>query len=283
MDGSRVGDLLGEYTGAVRHLLLVGEALGCDPAGWPDYAAAFGIGHEHVAELLRMAGDLALHHGDPDASAVWAPVHAWRALGQLRAEAAAEPLLALLTTLADDVSAHEDIPIVLGLIGPAAIPHIAGFVADRSNPTEPVWAALTALGEVGKRHPECRDACVGLLARTLEPHPDEDPTVNGFAVWALLDLRAVEAIDAIRDAFRRNSVDLSIVGDLEDVEIELGLRSQRATPPRRTLTLPTDWVPRPAAERLEPVVEAPARREKVGRNAPCPCGSGKKYKKCCLP
>ena len=22
---------------------------------------------------------------------------------------------------------------------------------------------------------------------------------------------------------------------------------------------------------------------KVGRNAPCPCGSGKKYKKCCLP
>ena len=22
--------------------------------------------------------------------------------------------------------------------------------------------------------------------------------------------------------------------------------------------------------------------EKVGRNDPCPCGSGKKYKKCCL-
>lgn len=25
----------------------------------------------------------------------------------------------------------------------------------------------------------------------------------------------------------------------------------------------------------------PRRSEKVGRNAPCPCGSGKKYKKCC--
>ena len=25
----------------------------------------------------------------------------------------------------------------------------------------------------------------------------------------------------------------------------------------------------------------PARRSKVGRNEPCPCGSGKKYKKCC--
>jgi hypothetical protein len=28
--------------------------------------------------------------------------------------------------------------------------------------------------------------------------------------------------------------------------------------------------------------EQPVRGKKVGRNAPCPCGSGKKYKKCCL-
>jgi uncharacterized protein YecA (UPF0149 family) len=27
----------------------------------------------------------------------------------------------------------------------------------------------------------------------------------------------------------------------------------------------------------------PVRVTKVGRNEPCPCGSGKKYKKCCLP
>jgi hypothetical protein len=32
-----------------------------------------------------------------------------------------------------------------------------------------------------------------------------------------------------------------------------------------------------------PYAQAPARRTeaKVGRNDPCPCGSGKKYKKCC--
>ena len=28
--------------------------------------------------------------------------------------------------------------------------------------------------------------------------------------------------------------------------------------------------------------EAAKARTKVGRNDPCPCGSGKKYKKCCL-
>ncbi len=30
----------------------------------------------------------------------------------------------------------------------------------------------------------------------------------------------------------------------------------------------------------EVTVQKPARSEKVGRNEPCPCGSGKKYKKC---
>jgi preprotein translocase subunit SecA len=38
-----------------------------------------------------------------------------------------------------------------------------------------------------------------------------------------------------------------------------------------------------AAEALERAVLTPVTREepKVGRNDPCPCGSGKKYKKCC--
>ena len=27
--------------------------------------------------------------------------------------------------------------------------------------------------------------------------------------------------------------------------------------------------------------EGPVKRKKIGRNDPCPCGSGKKYKKCC--
>ncbi|MCU0591500.1 MAG: SEC-C domain-containing protein [Desulfobacterales bacterium] len=35
---------------------------------------------------------------------------------------------------------------------------------------------------------------------------------------------------------------------------------------------------------LEPIARptAPAKKLKIGRNDPCPCGSGKKYKKCCL-
>jgi hypothetical protein len=39
--------------------------------------------------------------------------------------------------------------------------------------------------------------------------------------------------------------------------------------------------PRPPAPRLAPP-RKPEVREKVGRNDPCPCGSGRKFKNCCL-
>ena len=41
--------------------------------------------------------------------------------------------------------------------------------------------------------------------------------------------------------------------------------------------LPTEEEP----ELPPPVEPISADEEKVGRNDPCPCGSGKKYKKCC--
>jgi len=42
--------------------------------------------------------------------------------------------------------------------------------------------------------------------------------------------------------------------------------------------LPEDAAAKPQ-ETPRPIVRAD--HEKVGRNDPCPCGSGKKYKKCC--
>lgn len=36
------------------------------------------------------------------------------------------------------------------------------------------------------------------------------------------------------------------------------------------------------AEKRNPVPQPAAGSKKIGRNDPCPCGSGKKYKKCCL-
>ena len=58
---------------------------------WPDYMK-LGLTKEHIPDLIRMAIDNDLHHAEEESAEVWAPVHAWRTLGQLGAKEAAQPL-----------------------------------------------------------------------------------------------------------------------------------------------------------------------------------------------
>ena len=155
-------------------------------------------------------------------------MHAWRALGQLRAEASVLPLLDVLRMLADDEAALEEPPVVFGMIGPAAIPPIVAFLTDRSKPVVAHSAAISAIREIAERHPERRAECIAILTRILGL--TTHPRLVGFAICALLDLPAAETIDPIRMAFRQGLVDISIPGDLEDVEIASGLRAHRVTP-----------------------------------------------------
>jgi hypothetical protein len=105
-------DVRTDYAVPVRRLLSIGETRNYDPAEWPDYAAKFGLRREHIDELIRLACDAALNWGDPDSPEVWAPLHAWRALGQLRAEVSVAPLLAFLKTAEDDEAVGQEFPIV---------------------------------------------------------------------------------------------------------------------------------------------------------------------------
>lgn len=142
------------------------------------------------------------------------------------------------------------------------------------------------LGIHRKEYPGERDACVGIPVRQLEKFETDGPLLNAFLISGLIDIDATEAIGLIRHAFSRDRVDLSIVGDIEEVEIEMGLRTYRSTPRPRFNPFGRYIESRGLADHDiddPPFGYPPPRRvAKVGRNDPCPCGSGKKYKKCCL-
>ncbi|HTZ71537.1 MAG TPA: SEC-C metal-binding domain-containing protein [Acetobacteraceae bacterium] len=249
---------------------------------WPDYPAEFGLGPEHIDELIRMATDLDLYGPAENSPEDWSGLHAWRALGQLRAEAAATPLLDMLRAVGGDDAAMDEVPVVLGMIGPSAIPRLAEWLDDRDLEPWLFFAASSAIKEIAERHETARDSCVALLAAQLEPARGIDSFLAGAVVAQLLDLNAIETYDIIRAAFERDAIDITIAGDLEDVEISFGLRTARATPRvnrRRNLMqrLGDRWNERTPEE----IYDLPPRAE-AGRNDPCPCGSGKKYKKCCL-
>src|SRR5947209_6188084 len=130
-----------DYPPPLDQLLTLGEPR---QPGWPDYRAR-GIGPQHVPDLIRMATDPGLNGADGDSPLVWAPAHAWRALGQLRAAEAVEPLLRLLEEQEDDDCLREELPEVFGLIGPPALPALSSFLADRSHGLYPRWCVADAL------------------------------------------------------------------------------------------------------------------------------------------
>ena len=217
------------YAPPVDKLLTYGDAHkhGGNPQDWPEYLE-LGIGPEHIPDLIRMATDEELRWADSESLEVWAPIHAWRTLGALHAEAAIEPLLSLLKEIDenDDDWVQEELPEVYGRIGPAAIPALAAYMADKTHHLWARVAVVDSLEKIAKMHPESRDECVAILTRQLEQFAENDEELNGFLVSDLVKLKAVEAAPLMERAFAADRVDTFLMGDWYDVEVELGLISR---------------------------------------------------------
>lgn len=220
-----------DYSPPVDKLLAIGEPP--DWREWPNYVEKFELGSEHVSELIRMAMDLDLEEIDAKQPECWATIHARRALGQLRAEAAIPPLISLLHEWEDDEWVLEDLPDVFGLIGPSAIPALAAYLADRSRGLYPRVSAAESLDRIGQRYPDARAECVAAIAAQLELFQDNDPDLNGFLLPPLIHLKAVEYAPLIERAFAADCVDEFITGDWEDVQVKLGLKAERETPRKK--------------------------------------------------
>ena len=208
---------------------------------WPDYLR-LGLTSEHVPELIRMATDDDLHFADSAGLEVWAPVHAWRALGQLRAEEAVQPLIGLLERFDDEIEGDEyvmsDLPKVFGLMGRAAIPALTAYLQNDKHLDRSRITAAASLQNVAEHDPMVRDEVVAILKQQLEQFDVQDEGLNGFLISDLVDLKATEALPAIEQAFAAGAIDEMIMGDWEDVQIAFGLKTERETPRS------SDWMDR---------------------------------------
>lgn len=127
---------------------------------------------------------------------------------------------------------------------------------------------------------------------SYEPVFDID-TRNGDIPWELWIEGFVQAMDLAPDGWRRAAAsdDAGCKAALKGIEKLMAIargearlsRTKEDQWTREAPDLIPIWVEMLHAWRLDndPDRPAPARHGKVGRNDPCPCGSGKKYKKCC--
>jgi uncharacterized protein DUF1186/SEC-C motif-containing protein len=135
-----------------------------------------------------------------------------------------------------------------------------------------------------------------ILFRTGLFHRDRAEEPDLF--WAGLvsaanDLYPDEVYEEIKQAFQAGLIDESFI-DLKWVDRTLArgketvlaeLQHHRFGLVRDVIKAIEWWAcfrpvqPQPA--QAMPAMQQAAQRRKIGRNEPCPCGSGKKYKKCC--
>jgi hypothetical protein len=157
-----------------------------------------------------------------------------------------------------------------------------------------------------------RDAAVDRLRFHLrEAIANKDAAIADLLVADLVSYAAGEALPEIEEAFRLDLVDPFMVGDFEHVAdsisegdsyFEQMLDSCRPTGIQDTIEELKRWhsfADEDESESLMPPDEEPEEEDwqlpdmpprpitirntapRIGRNDPCPCGSGKKYKKCC--
>ncbi len=214
----------------VAKLLELGEPKYSREFAWPDYRS-FGIGPEHIPALISIATDSELIHlPDERDPRSWGPIHAWRALGQLQASEAIQPLMRLFHEVRDNDWVIEEMPEVFALIGTAAFPALISYLRDLHYPPYSRLVAATSLTQIALQHPEVRDQAVAALAEQLLHYEQNTPGANGVIIANLVELRAAEYSDLIQKVFADSKVDRFIAGDWRDVKNRLRKPASKASP-----------------------------------------------------
>ncbi len=153
------------------------------------------------------------------------PVTAWRTLADLKSSESVEPLIHMLCELDDEEDdwASTELPHVFGKIGQPAIAALVRLtgMADQQEFVRTI--AVEALHRVAEYYPKTRDEVVVCLSELMTNAGESDIDFNSVVLVGLVELRAVEAAEAIERAFAGNRLDVGMMGDWEVVRTKLGV------------------------------------------------------------
>lgn len=222
-------------SGKTEALMTLGEP--GETVDWTEYQR-FDFTEADVPALVALAVDEQLHQADPDSDESWTPLHAWRALGWLASPKAVAPLLEHYDFLVENDWALMELPDVMGRIGEAVVEPSLAYMRDTSHPEYARCMAAEGVKTVAVLHEPLQGELVGRFVDYLAAPDPDAPVFNAAVVSMLIDLKASEHIDVIRELYQKKQAELTYLGDIEDVEMLFGLREERDTPPPKLYEYP---------------------------------------------
>jgi hypothetical protein len=281
---SRDGDALWRELEAVceegKHKQYLGDVRWAEGLDLVEELARQADGHaDRAMDLLKQKVEI--YEGNPLA---WMEPLAVRLAGELRHEPAIPLVVEKLHEDADVLS--EQCQYALVTIGTDAV---VRAVRD-AYPAAEYHFRLYATGVLGGVH---SDLAVRACTELLEIETDLD--LQNWLAQALVEQLSTEANEVARTVLlgdpdlrelRDTLVAACTLADQDFPELEGWRQEGRAEKQRKPFMFGGRASPLPVA-RVPAVTKAPVPvqrvEQRVGRNDPCPCRSGKKFKKCCMP
>ncbi|CAA6816345.1 MAG: Unknown protein [uncultured Sulfurovum sp.] len=244
----------------------------------PNYRK-LGFNEANIDDLIEIALDKDMRFSDSDdEKEMYYPCHAIQILGQLGTLKPFDALLKRIDDFVEDDYYTGAVAYYLRKIGSdkkkELITYFLNPYNEEGNRLLILEVLETFMKEKSSFNQELEEALIAYLNREDETYD----LLNASVIFDVIDISGAKHIDLIRDVFEKKPVDIFYDGDLEDIEIKLGLREKRSKPREKNF-LQKMVEQYELEDKLMPLI---SNKEKTGRNDPCPCGSGKKYKKCCL-
>ena len=261
-------------------------------------------GQAIVPALVAILDNEDYYGRDPLRNA-WTPVHAANVLCELRAVEALPALRRAMTRPGEDGMA-EWISSGLVKFGPVALDTAEAILHDKTVEWYPRAMAAETLKAIAQHYPQTYEQVTATM-RAMLPDPAidfsgyesqeqvkaewDDPQIWESLVSDLCDLQDPQSYDLIASMFDRDLI-WEVWMERKDFEEAYAHPTPRAPhrdPERDLLTMYRQARPREVTRptpQSRPVVTRPRasvqplKSKRIGRNAPCPCGSGKKYKRC---
>jgi hypothetical protein len=160
------------------------------------------------------------------------------------------------------------------------------------------FAAVKAYGYIVRDGRISRDEMVDYFRRVIRGLKDGDIEGANAVADTIVDEHIFELLPEVKNLYDRDLVSHFICGAYDsyinhlfsytyddnkkihiDDDVIAGIGKWACYTPET----PPEPGPKPADPPSAPAGTELKTKKKIGRNDPCPCGSGKKYKKCCLP